>query len=131
MQKTMQQHAAVFRTTKSLDEGMVKLKDDIKLFDDVHVSDHSLVWNSDLIETLELDNLLGQALLTMAGAQNRKESRGAHAHEDFPERDDQHWMKHTLAWRTADTEVKIDYRPVHLYTLDTDADVVPPKKRTY
>jgi len=131
MQKTMQQHAAVFRTTKSLDEGMVKLKDDIKLFGDVQVSDHSLVWNSDLIETLELDNLLGQALLTMAGAQNRKESRGAHAHEDFPERDDQHWMKHTLAWRTADTEVKIDYRPVHLYTLDSDADVVPPKKRTY
>ena len=131
MQKTMQTHAAVFRTQKSLDEGMVKLKKDVESFRDVRVMDASMIWNSDLVETLELDNLLGQALITMASAQNRKESRGAHAHEDFPDRNDSEWMKHTLAWRTGETEVKIDYRPVHLYTLDSDAAVVPPKKRTY
>jgi succinate dehydrogenase / fumarate reductase flavoprotein subunit len=131
MQKTMQNHAAVFRTQQSMDEGLQKLKGVAQSFADVAVADRSLVWNSDLAETLELDNLLGNALVTLASAANRKESRGAHAHEDHPDRDDEQWQKHTLAWRTGDTAVKIDYRPVHMNTLDDDAEVIPPKKRTY
>ncbi|HEX4871801.1 MAG TPA: succinate dehydrogenase flavoprotein subunit [Nevskiaceae bacterium] len=131
MQKTMQAHAAVFRTQASMDEGLAKLTRTIDSFADVQVSDHSLVWNSDLVETLELDNLLGQALVTVASAANRKESRGAHAHEDFPERDDEHWFKHTLAFRKGPTEVSIDYRPVRMHTLDDEMQVIPPKKRVY
>src|SRR5262249_44163347 len=98
MQKVMQTHAAVFRSGESLEEGRHKLADVFDSFADVNVSDRSLVWNTDLIETLELDNLLGQAVATMHSAVNRRESRGAHAREDFPDRDDQNWMKHTLAW---------------------------------
>ncbi|GAC1625324.1 MAG: succinate dehydrogenase flavoprotein subunit [Nevskia sp.] len=131
MQKTMQNHAAVFRTSKSLTEGVEKMKQTVRAFADVGVADRSLVWNSDLMETLELDNLLGQALVTVASAQNRKESRGAHAHEDFPDRHDDEWMKHTLAWREGATELKFGYRPVHMTTLDDEAEVVPPQKRTY
>jgi succinate dehydrogenase / fumarate reductase flavoprotein subunit len=131
MQKVMQAHAAVFRTGESLEQGVHKLADVFSSFDDVSVSDRSLIWNTDLIETLELDNLLGQATATLSSAVNRTESRGAHAREDFPNRDDVNWMKHTLAWVDAKGEVRFDYRPVHLNTLTNDVEVVAPKARTY
>jgi len=131
MQRTMQLDAAVFRTGETLAEGVGKIRDIHASFADVRVSDRSLVWNSDLVETLELQNLLGQALATIVSAENRKESRGAHAREDFPERDDASWMKHSLCWVGDDGNTRIDYRPVHMYTLDDDVAVVPPKPRVY
>ncbi|MGJ8668836.1 MAG: succinate dehydrogenase flavoprotein subunit [Oceanococcus sp.] len=131
MQKTMQAHCAVFRTGEIIEEGLEKLKGVIDSFEDVGVADRSMIWNTDLVETMELDNLLGQALVTMTSALNRQESRGAQAREDFPDRDDKNWMKHTLAWRTGPKEVKLDYRPVHMYTMTDEVDVVPPKKRVY
>ncbi|QYJ06237.1 succinate dehydrogenase flavoprotein subunit [Qipengyuania flava] len=135
MQKTMQAHAAVFRDSKLMAEGVEKLTGINKQMEDVKVHDRSLIWNSDLIETLELDNLMAQSVVTMASAENRKESRGAHAHEDFPERDDANWMKHTIAWFEGwggkGGAVKIDYRPVHEYTLTDDAEYIKPKKRVY
>lgn len=131
MQRVMQTHAAVFRTGDSLQEGVHKLADVIASFGDVSVSDRSLIWNTDLIETLELDNLLGQAAATIQSAANRKESRGAHAREDFPERDDANWMKHTLSWVDGRGAVRIDYRPVHMNTLTSDVEPIPPKARTY
>ena len=135
MQKDMQKHAAVFRDSKLLSEGVDLLKATNKRMEDIHVSDRSLIWNSDLIETLELDNLMAQANVTIASAENRKESRGAHAHEDFPERDDANWMKHTVAWFDGwggnGGGVKIDYRPVHEYTLTDDVEYIKPKKRVY
>ncbi|HEU0196127.1 MAG TPA: succinate dehydrogenase flavoprotein subunit [Nevskiaceae bacterium] len=131
MQKTMQAHAAVFRTQESMDKGRELLNAVIQSFDDVKVSDSSLVWNSDLAETMELENLLTNALFTLACAQNRQESRGAHARDDRPDRDDEHWMKHTLAWRDGETSIKIDYRPVHTYTLDDEAKYIEPQVREY
>jgi succinate dehydrogenase / fumarate reductase, flavoprotein subunit len=131
MQRVMQNHAAVFRTGESLQEGVSKLDAVFDTFADVNVSDRTLVWNTDLIETLELDNLLGQALGTMNSAANREESRGAHAREDFKDRDDVKWMKHTLSWVNEKGDVQIDYRPVHLNTLTDDVEVVPPKARVY
>jgi succinate dehydrogenase / fumarate reductase, flavoprotein subunit len=131
MQRVMQNHAAVFRTGESLAEGVHKLSAVHQTFSDVQVSDRSLVWNTDLIETLELDNLLGQAVATLHSAENRKESRGAHAREDYKERDDQVWLKHTLAWVDEQGRISINYRPVHLNTLTSDVEPVPPKARTY
>jgi succinate dehydrogenase / fumarate reductase, flavoprotein subunit len=131
MQRVMQNHAAVFRTGESLAEGVHKLAAVHSSFADVGVADRSLVWNTDLIETLELDNLLGQALVTMQSAENRKESRGAHAREDYKDRDDAEWLKHTLAWADESGRVCIDYRPVHLGTLTSDVEAIPPKARTY
>jgi succinate dehydrogenase / fumarate reductase, flavoprotein subunit len=114
-----------------LKEGVAKITEVQKSFADVKIADRSLVWNSDLIETLELQNLLGQAVATLVSAENRKESRGAHAREDFKDRNDEQWLKHTLCWVDDDGKTRIDYRPVHLNTLTTDVDPVPPKARTY
>ncbi|PKM09033.1 MAG: succinate dehydrogenase flavoprotein subunit [Gammaproteobacteria bacterium HGW-Gammaproteobacteria-4] len=131
MQRTMQNHAAVFRTGETLAEGVQKIREVHASFADVKVSDRSLVWNSDLVETLELQNLLGQAVATMVSAENRKESRGAHAREDYADRDDVNWHKHSLCWVDGKGETRIDYRPVHMVTLSDDVDVVPPKARVY
>ena len=131
MQKIMQSDAAVFRTGSSLQEGCDKLQQTYDSFADVRTSDRGLIWNTDLIETLELDNLLGQAMATIRSAENRKESRGAHAREDFKERDDANWMKHTLCWVDDKGHTQIDYRAVHLNTLTNDVEPIPPKARTY
>jgi succinate dehydrogenase / fumarate reductase flavoprotein subunit len=131
MQRNMQQHAAVFRTGESMREGIDKMDATFASFSDVGLSDRGLVWNTDLVETLELENLLLQAQVTIQSAQNRTESRGGHAREDFPERDDENWMKHTLSWVDADGKVSFDYRPVHMYTLSDECEVIPPKKRVY
>ena len=131
MQKVMQGHAAVFRTGDSLQEGVELLKATYAAFRDVHVSDRSMIWNTDLVETLELENLLLNAIATIESAANRKESRGAHAREDYPDRDDVNWMKHTLAWVDSEGKVSFDYRPVHEETLTDEIDAIPPKVRVY
>ena len=131
MQKTMQNYAAVFRTGETLDEGAKLIGEVRESFSDVSVTDRNMIWNSDLVETLELGNLLDLSVVTMHSARNRKESRGAHAREDFPDRDDDSWMKHTLAWLGEEGEPTIDYRPVRYYTLTDEVERVPPKARVY
>jgi succinate dehydrogenase / fumarate reductase flavoprotein subunit len=132
MQKVMQNNCAVFRTGETLEEGHKLIHEVYASMPDVRVTDRSLTWNSDLVETLELDNLIAQAVVTMDSALNRKESRGSHAREDFPNRDDKDWMKHTLAWLDMKSgKVTIDYRPVHTYTMTNDIAYIEPKARVY
>jgi succinate dehydrogenase / fumarate reductase flavoprotein subunit len=131
MQRIMQNNAAVFRTGETLDEGVRLIQDCYAAFDDIKMLDRGLIWNSDLIESLELDNLRVCAVATLESAANRAESRGAQAREDFPDRNDDEWMKHTLAWVGDDGKVQIDYRPVHSYTLTDEVEYIPPKARVY
>jgi succinate dehydrogenase / fumarate reductase flavoprotein subunit len=131
MQKTMQADAAVFRTAETLQQGCTKIDEVHAGFEDIRVSDRSLIWNSDLVETFELANLLGQAVGTMHSAAQRPESRGAHAREDFPDRDDANWMKHTLVTVDDKGRCSFDYRPVHSNTMDDEVKSIPPKKRVY
>ena len=132
MQKAMQTNCAVFRTGEVLDEGVEKISGIWNASDDISVSDRSLIWNTDLVETLEYQNLIEQAAVTVNSAANRQESRGAHAREDFSERDDENWMKHTLAWAdTSERTVKLGYRDVHNFTLTNEVKYIPPKARVY
>ncbi|MBN8818453.1 MAG: succinate dehydrogenase flavoprotein subunit [Sphingomonas sp.] len=135
MQHTMQRHAAVFRTDELMAEGIDKLEKVYAGMSDIGITDRSMVWNTDLIETLELDNLISQALCTIKGARARKESRGAHMHEDYPERDDKNWMKHSISWFEGwggkGGKVTLDSRPVHEYTLTDEIGYIEPKKRVY
>ena len=131
MQNVMQNNCAVFRTQDVMDEGVAKMKEVTDGVASIRVSDRSMIWNSDLVETLEFENLVEQAAVTMSSAANRQESRGAHARDDIPDRDDENWMKHTIAWIDEDYNVKIDYRPVHMETLTNEIQPVPPKARVY
>lgn len=131
MQAAMQRHAAVFRSGASLDEGVKKMDAVAGRMSDIGITDKSMIWNTDLVEALELDNLMSQALVTIRSAEQRQESRGAHAHEDFPDRDDKEWMKHTVMWLNDENQSKLDYRPVHMNTLTNEVEPVPPVARVY
>jgi succinate dehydrogenase / fumarate reductase flavoprotein subunit len=132
MQRAMQEDAAVFRTGESLQSGQKRVREIYKAMPEIGVSDRGLIWNTDLVETLEFDNLICQSIVTIDSAVQRTESRGAHAREDYPQRDDKNWMKHTLIWFDGATaETAIDYRPVHMNTLTNDVEPIPPKARTY
>jgi succinate dehydrogenase / fumarate reductase flavoprotein subunit len=131
MQRTMQNNCAVFRTADVLRDGVEKIDRIARSFSDLSIADRSMIWNSDLMEALELQNLLNQAVVALHSAENRTESRGAHARDDFPERDDKDWMKHTVSWLDGDADVRLGYRPVHLFTLSNEVQVFPPKARTY
>ena len=132
MQKAMQEDAAVFRTGDTLKSGQKNIDEIYGRLKDIKLSDRSLIWNTDLVETLEFENLIQQAIVSVEGAVVRHESRGAHAREDFPNRDDANWMKHTLAWLDPATGVaRLGYRPVHTYTLTNEVEYIPPKARTY
>jgi len=131
MQRSMQAHCAVFRTGESMNEGVKKMAATAQSFGDVKTTDRGLIWNTDLIETLELENLLSQAVVTMNSAANRDESRGAHARDDLEDRDDENWMKHTLMWCDDKLSTTVDYRPVHDYTMTDDVEYIKPKPRVY
>ena len=131
LQRAMQKHAAVFRSSTSLTEGVEKMGALWGGMSDMAVSDRSLIWNSDLVEALELQNLVRNAAATMVSAEARKESRGAQAHDDFPDRDDANWMKHSLSWVDDNGDVALGYRPVRMQTLTNEVQVFPPKKRVY
>jgi succinate dehydrogenase / fumarate reductase, flavoprotein subunit len=127
----MQEDCAVFRTGETLQSGVKRINEVISGIPDNSVSDRGMIWNTDLVETLEFDNLISQAAVTVNSAVNRQESRGAHAREDFPDRNDKDWMKHTLAWADNKGAIKIDYRPVHAFTMSSDVDYIKPKPRVY
>ena len=131
MQKTMQKYCSVFRTQEILDKGCQEIDRVAKRFGDVRIADKSMIWNTDLMETLELENLLGQSVVTMHSAAKREESRGAHARDDFPDRDDKKWMKHTVSWMDSQNKVKLSYRPVHTHTLTDEVEYIKPQKRVY
>jgi succinate dehydrogenase / fumarate reductase flavoprotein subunit len=131
MQRAMQDHCSVFRTAQVLEEGLRKMTEVTDSLSDLAVADRSLIWNTDLVEAIELDNLIHQAAVVLHSALYRTESRGAHAREDYPERDDRNWLKHTLVWQNGEGGVRLGDRPVHLHTLSNEVQAFPPAERVY